>query len=147
VASICADERAVSILHGTVDLLSEQQSIQPGHAILLGLHFRLEKGWHIYWVNPGDSGEPPRLEWRLPAGLRAGAIEWPTPSRLPIPPVISPDGVMIYDGAIDDKPTSDKADIPTYRNYVSLALSEAMAGKPVRTPTSRPYGCSVKYAH
>ena len=68
--------------------MSEQPSIQPGHAILLGLHFRLENGWHIYWINPGDSGEPPRLDWHLPAGLRAGAIEWPAPSRLPIPPLM-----------------------------------------------------------
>src|SRR5271169_4400140 len=83
-----ADERRVAIPHGTVELLSEQESIQPGHAIHLGLHFRLEKGWHIYWINPGDSGEPPRLEWRLPAGLRAGALEWPAPSRLPIPPLM-----------------------------------------------------------
>ena len=87
-ASAVADGRAVSIPHGTVELVSEQDSIQPGRALLLGLRFRLEKGWHIYWVNPGDSGEPPRLEWHLPAGLRAGAIEWPAPSRLPIPPLM-----------------------------------------------------------
>ena len=61
--------------------------------------------------------------------------------------IINPDGVLIYDGAIDDKPTPDQADIPTSTNYVSSALSEAMSGKPVSTPTSRPYGCSVKYAH
>jgi len=61
--------------------------------------------------------------------------------------IINPDGVLIYDGAIDDKPTSDAADIATSHNYVSLALSEAMAGRPVNTPTSRPYGCSVKYGH
>ncbi|HYN15094.1 MAG TPA: protein-disulfide reductase DsbD domain-containing protein [Terriglobales bacterium] len=83
-----AEERAVPIPHGTVELVSEQESIQPGHAILLGLHFRLENGWHIYWINPGDSGEPLRLDWHLPAGLRAGAIEWPVPSRLPIPPLL-----------------------------------------------------------
>lgn len=87
-ASAIADERRVSIPHGTVELLSEQESIQPGRAIHLGFLFRLEKGWHIYWVNPGDSGEPPHLQWRLPAGLRAGAIEWPAPSRLPIPPLM-----------------------------------------------------------
>jgi DsbC/DsbD-like thiol-disulfide interchange protein len=87
-ASAIADERRASIPHGTVELLSEQESIQPEHAIHLGLHFRLEKGWHIYWVNPGDSGEPPQLEWHLPAGLRAGAIEWPAPSRLPIRPLM-----------------------------------------------------------
>jgi len=87
-ASVHADERGVPIPHGTVELVSEQQSIQPGQTLLLGLHFRLEAGWHIYWINPGDSGEPPRLEWHLPAGLRAGAIEWPAPKRLPIPPLM-----------------------------------------------------------
>ena len=61
--------------------------------------------------------------------------------------IINPAGVLIYDGAIDDRPTPDEADIATSRNYVSLALGEAMSGKPVSTPTSRPYGCSVKYAH
>src|SRR5208282_1111751 len=60
--------------------------------------------------------------------------------------VISPRGVVIYDGAIDDKPTTDVADIPGATNYVSLALQQAMAGKPVETPATRPYGCSVKYA-
>ncbi|MFZ3213225.1 MAG: thioredoxin family protein [Terriglobales bacterium] len=61
--------------------------------------------------------------------------------------IINPEGVLIYDGAIDDKPTTDQADIPIARNYLAQALNEAMAGKPVSTPTSRPYGCSVKYAH
>ena len=61
--------------------------------------------------------------------------------------IINPQGVLIYDGAIDDKPTSDPADIATAHNFVSEALTEAIAGRPVATPTSRPYGCSVKYAH
>jgi len=61
--------------------------------------------------------------------------------------VINPDGVLIYDGAIDSKSTTDQSDIATATNYVSQALGEAMAGKAVSTPTSRPYGCSVKYAH
>jgi DsbC/DsbD-like thiol-disulfide interchange protein len=87
-ARVSADERGVPIPHGTVELVSEQQSIQPGHTLTLGLHFRLEPGWHIYWINPGDSGEPPRLDWHLPAGLRAGEIEWPAPARLPIPPLM-----------------------------------------------------------
>jgi peroxiredoxin len=61
--------------------------------------------------------------------------------------VISPQGALIYDGAIDDKATTEPADIATAKNYVSQALEEAMANKPVSIPTSRPYGCSVKYAH
>jgi peroxiredoxin len=59
--------------------------------------------------------------------------------------IISPQGVLIYNGAIDDKPTPDPSDISGAKNYVSLALTEALAGKSVTTPTTRPYGCSVKY--
>jgi AhpC/TSA family len=61
--------------------------------------------------------------------------------------VINPQGILIYEGAIDDHPTTDLSDIKISKNYVSAALSEAMAGKPVSVPTSRPYGCSVKYAN
>jgi len=61
--------------------------------------------------------------------------------------VINPSGVLVYDGAIDSKATTDVSDIATATNYVSQALLEAMAGKSVTVPASRPYGCSVKYAH
>jgi peroxiredoxin len=61
--------------------------------------------------------------------------------------VINPQGVVIYSGAIDDKPTTDLQDVQGATNYVSLALEQAMARKPVQTPATRPYGCSVKYAN
>lgn len=60
--------------------------------------------------------------------------------------VINPQGKLIYNGAIDDKSTSDPADIAGAKNYVSEALKEAQAGQPVATASTRPYGCSVKYA-
>ncbi len=60
--------------------------------------------------------------------------------------VISPDGTLLYDGAIDSKPTADVDDIATATNYLSAALTEAMAGKAVTTAMTKPYGCSVKYA-
>jgi peroxiredoxin len=60
--------------------------------------------------------------------------------------IINPQGVMIYDGAIDDHPSPDASDIPASKNFVSMALSDAISGKPVSVATSRPYGCSVKYA-
>ena len=60
--------------------------------------------------------------------------------------VIDPKGVLIYAGGIDNTPSSDSADIATAKNYVTAALDEAMAGKPVSTPTAPPSGCSVKYA-
>ncbi|HEV3273091.1 MAG TPA: thioredoxin family protein [Candidatus Methylacidiphilales bacterium] len=60
--------------------------------------------------------------------------------------VIDAKGVLIYAGGIDNTPSPNPATIPTAKNYVTAALDEAMAGKPVTTPTARPYGCSVKYA-
>jgi len=59
--------------------------------------------------------------------------------------VIDPNGKLIYQGAIDDKPTTDQTDIKTARNYLNEALNAAMAGKPVPVTSTRPYGCSVKY--
>jgi hypothetical protein len=60
--------------------------------------------------------------------------------------VIDPAGKVIYDGAIDSKPTPEVDDIKSADNYVSDALTAAMAGKPVANAFTRPYGCSVKYA-
>ena len=60
--------------------------------------------------------------------------------------VINPSGKLIYAGAIDDHATTEVSDIPSSKNYVSTALTEAMAGQPVQTAYTRPYGCSVKYA-
>ena len=59
--------------------------------------------------------------------------------------IIDPKGTRIYNGEIDDHPTSDASDIPGSRNYVSAALQEALAGKQISEPATRPYGCSVKY--
>ena len=59
--------------------------------------------------------------------------------------IIDPKGVLIYNGAIDDHPTPNPGDIPSSKNYVTSALQEAMAGKPVSEAATRPYGCSVKY--
>jgi peroxiredoxin len=61
--------------------------------------------------------------------------------------VIDPQGKIVYQGAIDDRPSTDVADIAKAKNYVSAALDEAMAGKPVTTVSSAPYGCAVKYAN
>jgi peroxiredoxin len=60
--------------------------------------------------------------------------------------VIDGKGTLVYVGGIDDKPSTDQADVATAKNFVEAALAEITAGKPVTTPTSQPYGCSVKYA-
>jgi DsbC/DsbD-like thiol-disulfide interchange protein len=84
----CTRAEGTPIPHGTLELVAENQSIAAGHDFDLGLHFELEKGWHIYWVNPGDSGEPPRVKWQLQEGVTAGALQWPTPRRLGTPSIV-----------------------------------------------------------
>jgi len=59
--------------------------------------------------------------------------------------VVNPEGILIYNGAIDDKSSTDPSDISSAKNYVNTALEEATAGKSVTTPSTPPYGCSVKY--
>jgi hypothetical protein len=59
--------------------------------------------------------------------------------------IIAKDGTVAYEGAIDDKASTDPADIPGARNYVAQALDEILAGKPVSIPATRSYGCGVKY--
>jgi peroxiredoxin len=59
--------------------------------------------------------------------------------------VIDPAGKLVYMGAIDDKPTASSADVKTARNYLREALDAVKAGTPVKTASTRPYGCTVKY--
>lgn len=75
--------------HARVELLSRQASVKPGSELQLGVHFKLEKGWHIYWINPGDSGQPPSFKWQLPPGFSAGEIQWPRPDRMQSSPEVT----------------------------------------------------------
>jgi len=68
--------------HVSVQLIAERSAISPGHSIWAGLQFQFPQGWHVYWQNPGDSGEPPKVQWNLPSGFHAGALQWPVPQRL-----------------------------------------------------------------
>ncbi len=74
--------------HLHVQLVLPQSDFYPGAPIKAGLYFKLEPGWHIYWSNAGDSGEPPRLKWTLPDGITATGLQFPAPSRLPLGPLM-----------------------------------------------------------
>ena len=74
--------------HLTAELVADRTAITPGGHIHLALHQVMEPGWHTYWRNPGDSGEPTSVKWVLPAGWTAGALQWPTPKTLPIGPLM-----------------------------------------------------------
>jgi thiol:disulfide interchange protein/DsbC/DsbD-like thiol-disulfide interchange protein len=72
-----------------VSLLSETTSIEPGASFWVGLRQRIAPGWHTYWTNPGDSGEPLTMDWALPAGWEAGPLVFPQPERMPVGPLMS----------------------------------------------------------
>ena len=59
--------------------------------------------------------------------------------------IVDPQGKIIYKGAADSINSTDTGDIAKAENYIDTALTEAMSGKPVSTPETKPYGCSVKY--
>ncbi len=65
-------------------LLAEPPAIRAGETFWVGVRLRMKERWHVYWRNPGDSGEATAITWRLPPGFEAGPIVWPTPSRLPV---------------------------------------------------------------
>ena len=63
--------------------------VAAGKPLWLALKIDHQPHWHTYWKNPGDSGLPTTLQWTLPAGVVAGSIQWPTPGRLPIGPLMN----------------------------------------------------------
>ena len=75
--------------HVAIDILAEKQAVAPGSEIWIALRERIEPGWHTYWTNPGVSGEPTTLTWRLPAGFETGPVLFPIPSTIPVGPLVN----------------------------------------------------------
>ena len=73
----------------TIDLVAEPAPIVSGKTVTLALRFNPVPGWHIYWKNPGDSGLPPSVTWKLPAGWTAGPLQFPFPEKILLPPLVS----------------------------------------------------------
>src|SRR5512142_2756034 len=88
-ASLAQGAPLVKTEHVEAQLVTEQASAQPGKPILVGLKLRMAEHWHTYWKNPGESGLPTRVQWVLPAGWKAGPIQWPYPSQLPVGPLMN----------------------------------------------------------
>ena len=75
--------------HVEAELVSERTALVPGRTTTLALRLKMADGWHTYWRNPGDSGLPTTLAWKLPAGTTAGPIQWPAPEALPAGPLVN----------------------------------------------------------
>ena len=63
-------------------LASETETVHPGQSFWISIEQKIAPGWHTYWMNPGDFGEPTNLKWRTPDGFRIGPIQWPTPEAM-----------------------------------------------------------------
>ncbi len=74
--------------HVHVRLVVLPEELSRGTSAQAGLYFKLDPGWHIYWKNAGDAGEPPRIRWTLPDGVTASDLLFPAPSRLPLGPLM-----------------------------------------------------------
>ncbi len=75
--------------HLEAELVARDQSIAPGSTTYVALRQKIDKGWHTYWRNSGDSGEATSIQWTLPEGWKAGDIVWPAPHRQPTGPLMN----------------------------------------------------------
>jgi len=83
-----AASNSADVEHLHVQLVVPPSALSPGSPAVAGLYFKLEQGWHVYWKNAGDSGEPPHIKWTLPLGITAGPLQFPAPQRLPLGPLM-----------------------------------------------------------
>jgi thiol:disulfide interchange protein DsbD len=74
--------------HVHVQLVVPASRFNRGEAADAGLYFKIDPGWHVYWKNAGDAGEPPHIKWTLPEGITAGPLQFPAPKRLPLGPLM-----------------------------------------------------------
>jgi thiol:disulfide interchange protein DsbD len=86
--AVGANTSSADAPHLHVQLVLPQDQLYPGGPNQAGLYFKLDPGWHVYWKNPGDAGEPPHINWTLPAGVSASPLEFPAPKRLPLGPLM-----------------------------------------------------------
>jgi len=75
--------------HVEARLMVDVGAIRPGQSFTVALQQTIIPGWHTYWQNPGDSGEPTHIDWHLPDGFSAGPLLWPAPERIPAGPLVN----------------------------------------------------------
>ncbi|MDB5804069.1 MAG: putative ThiO:disulfide interchange protein [Betaproteobacteria bacterium] len=87
----CADAFAAAVKTDYIEaeLIARNTALNVGEKPLIGIRLKHAPHWHTYWQNPGDSGMPTTIQWKLPAGFKAGPILWPVPELLPVPPLMN----------------------------------------------------------
>ena len=110
--------------HVAAELVAERQGIAPGETVQIALRQQIQKGWHTYWRNSGDSGQATEIKWTLPAGWQAGPFTWATPQRIPVGPLMNYgyEGEVLLPVAITAPATARPGDKVTLEAKVSLLV-------------------------
>ena len=87
--SIFGSAEIVDTGHARISLIKDHSDFVPGTSINIGLKVSMDKGWHTYWRNPGDSGGPIEIDWNLPKGFSVSDIKWPLPEKIEYPPLMT----------------------------------------------------------
>ena len=115
--------------HAAMDVVSERDALVPGETQWLAVRFDIEKDWHLYWKNPGDSGEPPIIRWELPDGVTVGDPLWPAPQRH-----VSSGGILDYIFEYELAilyPVEVSRDLPTGKQLTIKAESDYLICKSI----------------
>jgi thiol:disulfide interchange protein/DsbC/DsbD-like thiol-disulfide interchange protein len=116
-ANVVAFAAPVRTAHVEAELVAERTALIPGSENTVALRLVMERGWHTYWQNAGDSGLPTTLAWKLPPGLQASPIQWPAPRVLPVGPLVN----YGYEGEV--LLPSDITTAPDFLSGKSVTLS------------------------
>ncbi len=89
VAPMAGASASVTQPHVVAELIPETTAVEAGKPFDVALHLHMDEGWHTYWINPGDAGLATTIAWTLPPGFKAGPIQWPTPEKHNMGPLIT----------------------------------------------------------
>jgi thiol:disulfide interchange protein DsbD len=123
-----------------IELLSDSASIAAGETFWIGLRQQIAPGWHTYWMNPGDSGEPPRIEWTLPPGFRVGDFVWPPPERIAVGPAMS---FGYANEVVLPLPVTAPRDLPAEGRVVLRGTASWIVCEKVCIPEEAPFALTV----
>jgi thiol:disulfide interchange protein DsbD len=118
--------QAVDTGHLSAELVARDVSVAPGATTYVALRQKIDDGWHTYWRNPGDSGEPTKIAWTLPAGWTAGEIVWPAPERQVIGPLVNYgyEGEVLLPVAVTAPSTARPGETVTLKAHATFLVCE-----------------------
>ncbi|MBW6397990.1 thioredoxin family protein [Roseomonas sp. HJA6] len=88
-AARALESAPVTSPRATVTVLADHDAIAPGQTFRIALRQRLAPGWHTYWINPGDAGQPPEVALTMPEGATSAPMQFPAPQRIPFGPLVN----------------------------------------------------------